>query len=274
MLNIKDRINFTKLRKLGPTSIDVKDNEVVELVSRGETRYVLDSKFFLTLLSSYEQTKIQRGLIPDVRTKHDPQKISAKINKELEQFSLQDNQIFGCAINNLTNSNELTNNLENFKDLNSEEIKFKTIEVLESSNKKNISIIENINSKNDLYLCYYMYSLNNIDSFFLVDISEDIINRLKSNEIDYNSLINSGKSFLIYSIKNIKGKVPEITIVKTSYKNLKDMNVIPAENIFFNMDNKLIKELDRLDQFIQDQKCEKLILAFNLIKKEITKGDK
>lgn len=54
MLNIKDTINFTTLREKGPSSLDVKDEEVVQLVAKNsEIKIILSQEYFMKMYNCY-----------------------------------------------------------------------------------------------------------------------------------------------------------------------------------------------------------------------------
>ncbi len=52
MMNLKETINFKTLREKGPSAIDVKGDEVVQVVSKGsDIKVIISQEFFLNLLS-------------------------------------------------------------------------------------------------------------------------------------------------------------------------------------------------------------------------------
>jgi flagellar motility protein MotE (MotC chaperone) len=52
MMNLKATINFKTLREKGPSSIDVKGDEAVQVVSKGsDIKIIISQEFFLNLLS-------------------------------------------------------------------------------------------------------------------------------------------------------------------------------------------------------------------------------
>lgn len=52
MMNLKETINFKSLREKGPSAIDVKGDEVVQVVSKGsDIKVIISQEFFLNLLS-------------------------------------------------------------------------------------------------------------------------------------------------------------------------------------------------------------------------------
>ena len=63
MMNIKHTINFKTLREKGPGAIDVKEDEVVQLISRGkDIKVIVSQGHYLELLQAYNQMLIRRGL--------------------------------------------------------------------------------------------------------------------------------------------------------------------------------------------------------------------
>ena len=54
MLNIKDTVNFTTLREKGPSSIDLKNDEIIQVVSKGtEIKIVLTQEYFMKMYNCY-----------------------------------------------------------------------------------------------------------------------------------------------------------------------------------------------------------------------------
>lgn len=52
MMNLKETINFKTLREKGPSAIEVKGDEVVQVVSKGsDIKVIISQEFFLNLLS-------------------------------------------------------------------------------------------------------------------------------------------------------------------------------------------------------------------------------
>lgn len=77
-MNLKDTINFTKLRERGPSGVDVKDDEVIQLVTRdSEIKVIITQEYFLNLLSAYNYSL--------VRTGHKKQEL-VNIEEKLEGF--------------------------------------------------------------------------------------------------------------------------------------------------------------------------------------------
>lgn len=62
MMNLKETINFKTLREKGPSSIDVKDDEVVQVVSKGsDIKVIISQQFFLELLSAKNELLKRAG---------------------------------------------------------------------------------------------------------------------------------------------------------------------------------------------------------------------
>lgn len=62
-MNLKDTINFTKLRERGPAGIDLKNDEVIQLITRdSEIKVVITQEYFLNLLSVYNDVLIRNKL--------------------------------------------------------------------------------------------------------------------------------------------------------------------------------------------------------------------
>lgn len=65
-MNIKDTINFKTLRERGPNAIDVKDDEVVQVISKGTgIKVVLTQEYFLSLLAAYNDILRRSGHRPE-----------------------------------------------------------------------------------------------------------------------------------------------------------------------------------------------------------------
>jgi hypothetical protein len=61
-MNLKDTINFKTLREKGPSAIDVKGDEVVQVISKGtEVKVIISQEHYLNLLSAYTQLLIRSG---------------------------------------------------------------------------------------------------------------------------------------------------------------------------------------------------------------------
>lgn len=61
-MNIKDTINFKTLREKGPSSIEIKDDEAIQLVGKGaEIKVVITQDHYLQLLSAHHQLLIRSG---------------------------------------------------------------------------------------------------------------------------------------------------------------------------------------------------------------------
>ena len=63
MMNLKETMNFTKLREKGPTGLDLKNDEVIQLITRdSEIKVIITQEYFLNLLSTYNDVLIRKGL--------------------------------------------------------------------------------------------------------------------------------------------------------------------------------------------------------------------
>lgn len=52
MMNLKETINFKTLKEKGPSAIEVKGDEVVQVVSKGsDIKVIISQEFFFNLLS-------------------------------------------------------------------------------------------------------------------------------------------------------------------------------------------------------------------------------
>ncbi len=62
MMNIKETINFKALREKGPAAIDVKGDEVVQVISKGsEIKVIISQQHYLNLLAAYNQMVVRTG---------------------------------------------------------------------------------------------------------------------------------------------------------------------------------------------------------------------
>jgi hypothetical protein len=62
MMNLKETINFKTLREKGPAAIDVKDDEVVQVISKGsEIKVIISQEHYLDLLAAYNQLLVRSG---------------------------------------------------------------------------------------------------------------------------------------------------------------------------------------------------------------------
>lgn len=54
MMNLKETINFTKLREKGPAGLDLKNDEVIQLITRdSEIKVIITQEYFLNLITTY-----------------------------------------------------------------------------------------------------------------------------------------------------------------------------------------------------------------------------
>jgi hypothetical protein len=62
MMNLKETINFKTLREKGPAAIDVKGDEVVQVISKGsEIKVIISQEHYLNLLAAYNQMLVRSG---------------------------------------------------------------------------------------------------------------------------------------------------------------------------------------------------------------------
>lgn len=62
-MNIKDTINFKALREKGPSSINVENNEVVQLITKGsEIKVIVTQDHYLNLLNAYHQLLLRSNV--------------------------------------------------------------------------------------------------------------------------------------------------------------------------------------------------------------------
>lgn len=63
MMNLKETINFKTLRDKGPSAIEVKGDEVVQVVSKGsDIKVIISQEYFLNLLAAYNNSQIRAGV--------------------------------------------------------------------------------------------------------------------------------------------------------------------------------------------------------------------
>lgn len=63
MMNLKETINFKTLREKGPAAINVKGDEVVQLISEGsEIKVIISQGHYLNLLAAYNQLLVRAGV--------------------------------------------------------------------------------------------------------------------------------------------------------------------------------------------------------------------
>ena len=62
MMNLKDTISFKALREKGPAAIELKDDEVVQIISKyADIKVVVTQEFFLKLLTAYNESLVRAG---------------------------------------------------------------------------------------------------------------------------------------------------------------------------------------------------------------------
>ena len=98
MLNIKKTINFKTIRDKGPKSIDIKNDEVVQIVSSGkDILYVVTQDHLLQLMSAYNSLLVHTGhkkeevVTIDISTK---MKEMEKDLKKLLKIANEDKEVF------------------------------------------------------------------------------------------------------------------------------------------------------------------------------------
>jgi hypothetical protein len=63
MMNLKETINFKSLREKGPSAIDVKGDEVVQVITKGsEIKVIISQEHYLNLLSAYNNILVRNGI--------------------------------------------------------------------------------------------------------------------------------------------------------------------------------------------------------------------
>jgi hypothetical protein len=63
MMNLKETINFKTLREKGPSAVDIKGDEVVQIVGKGsEIKVIITQEYFLNLLSAYNNILVRNGI--------------------------------------------------------------------------------------------------------------------------------------------------------------------------------------------------------------------
>lgn len=62
-MNIKETINFKTLSEKGLSAIDVKGNEVVQVISKGsDIKVIISQEHYLNLLAAYNQLLVRAGV--------------------------------------------------------------------------------------------------------------------------------------------------------------------------------------------------------------------
>jgi hypothetical protein len=68
MMNLKETMNFTKLREKGPAGLDLKNDEVIQLITRdSEIKVIITQEYFFNLLATYNDVLIRNGLKQEKR---------------------------------------------------------------------------------------------------------------------------------------------------------------------------------------------------------------
>ena len=87
-MNLKNTINFKSLRDGGPSSVDLKDDEVIQLIGRdAQVKVILTQEYFLTLLGAYQNVLIKNG-IKEEKTVNIEEKLNSFEKKMLRLFEL------------------------------------------------------------------------------------------------------------------------------------------------------------------------------------------
>lgn len=84
MMNLKETINFKTLREKGPSSVEVKNDEVVQLVSRNsDIKVIISQEYFLELLNAHNALLKRAGHIQDeeVNVKEKLKDLEAQFSK-------------------------------------------------------------------------------------------------------------------------------------------------------------------------------------------------
>lgn len=269
-MKIKGTINFKQLREKGPSSIDVKDDEIVQLVSRGkDIKYIVNAQHYLELNAMKASLLENAGLKKQETVEIDFN--NPKFKKSLEdRFNnlskvLNDDdslQVYGCVNNSIAyqdkkNPDELIQSLfDNTEDFS--KIKLEHKKVISEYDGPKIFIAEDINTKN-IYLGYYKDDerTDNYfkENFFLIKTSIERIKELEDNKKDIYTWCQGHILFLDYTLEYQKGVLPKETIKKTSFNNLVKENAIPDKGVFIGTDpNKEIEEAIQLvENFLKSQ---------------------
>lgn len=98
MLNIKKTINFKALRDQGPKAIDIKKDEVVQIVSSGkDILCVVTQEHLLHLVSAYNSLLVHTGHKKEEVVLVDINEKMNEINKELKKIlklAQEDEKVF------------------------------------------------------------------------------------------------------------------------------------------------------------------------------------
>lgn len=267
-MKIKGRINFTKLREKGPSAIDIKDDEIIQLVTRGQTiKYIVDSEHYMKLYSSYQSLTNRQDYIPIDKEKNlksiKSKEVELKklMNKEelsnhfnnIANLANEDLQFTGMALNSYGSS--LSDSSKNTVNLNN--IKLDDIETIYTSKGLEIYINKDINTNNYYLVCPKMKSKKDenktIDHFFLVQTTKDKIEELK-NGVNLLKWIKSHFLFLDYTIEYKNYSLPSEIIKQTSFRNLEKEKVLPKKEDRIKKEKDHINlALDMVEKFIENK---------------------
>lgn len=269
-MKIKGTINFKELREKGPSSIDVKEDEIVQLVSRGkDIKYIVNAQHYLELNATKASLLEHAGLKKQETVEvyfNDPEfkKNFDKKFKKLEKVLNDDDSLqeYRCVNNSIAyqekrSPDELIKSLvDNKEDFS--KIKLEQKKIISEYNGHKIFIAEDINSKN-IYLAYYKEDERKNDhfkeNFFLIKTALNRIKELEENKKDIYSWCKEHFLFLDYNLEYRKGDLPKETIKQTSFNNLVKENYIPEKGVFIGTDpNKDIDEAIKLvENFLKSQ---------------------
>ena len=108
-MKIKGIINFKELREKGPSSIDVKDDEIVQLVSRGkDIKYIVNAQHYLELnatkasLLEHAGLKKQETVEVDFNNPKFKKSLEDRFNNLSKVLNNDDSlQVYGCVNNSI-----------------------------------------------------------------------------------------------------------------------------------------------------------------------------
>jgi hypothetical protein len=70
MMNLKATINFKTLREKGPSAVNIKGDEVVQIIGKGsEIKVIVTQEYFLNLLSAYNNILVRNGIKKEEKVK-------------------------------------------------------------------------------------------------------------------------------------------------------------------------------------------------------------
>jgi hypothetical protein len=237
-MNIKDTIKFKTLREKGPSCINVKESEIVQIMSReNDVKYIIDSQHYIDLYMSKQ-----------------------------EKRSLFDTVGFSNNINQLSNSIPNNNLIKNELDLTQNEILYFYDEpIIFTATDKNT---------HEKYFCNLVDSVstnNYNEKIFLVNkIKTDFIN-LKEGVIDLKKYL-SNQDLLKYSIRTESSGLVSITTTVLSFSDACNEKYIADDGFFLKEDLSL--EIQKIKDFLLQTKNSELITSFEKINKTIIGKEK